>query len=159
MNFLSVFLVFMLFQSVIIRIMSPSFVRMIETVQKEPITKSPTFFEKSIGLGIIGYIGFAFILYYFILLKKESIFVAFLLGATGCIISDFTLYCFFEQSQAYLNLYLLDIGLVGGSFALTTYLFQNYDKWIQKYIWVMIIPYAYFVYAISKMVIHTEIQK
>jgi len=75
-----------------------------------------------------------YLLYHFILERKGSLKEAFLLGCSIYIVSDFTVYAFFEASRPYLFTFIYDVLIAGGGcFVATTYLIKKYYNSIEKY--------------------------
>jgi hypothetical protein len=101
---------------------------MIEKVQKEKMDINRTF--RVLATYLFGYLSIVY-LYYFVILKKENIKTAFMLGVCF-LISDFTVYWFFDDAKDFFT-FLFDSVVVGGCFAITTYLVQNYSMVLEKY--------------------------
>ena len=132
----------MIIQNALLLMVVPRFLEMIEKVQKEKMEMDIYRKFRVLATYLFGYLSIVYLLYYFVILKKESIKTAFMLGVICFLISDFTVYWFFDDAKDYFFTFLFDSVVVGGGcFAVTTYLVQNYSMVLEKYIGVMILVY------------------
>jgi len=145
-HFLVFLLIFMIMQYCLLISEMTSYLNMVSEIQgyKFNFYKNldNNFTLKNTSIFTVGYIVFAFSLYYYILLPKKSLLEGFIFISYIFFIWDVALFSLFDKAVPYTPLLLYDIFVVGGICMLISQsILYNYYDILKKYIPLLFIFY------------------
>ncbi len=145
-EFLVFFLVFMIFQYLLLITELEHYLDMITDIQgyKFNFYKNLecNFTFKSISIFLFGYVVVCFMLYYYIIISKKTLLEGFIFISILYSFWDVCLFNMFDKAVKYYPLLLYDIYIVGGvCMVVSQYIVYNYTNILQKYIPLLFLLY------------------
>jgi len=145
------FLIFMIFQYILLISEWNSYLNMVSDIQgyKFNLYKNleNNFTFKNSIVFTMGYIVFIYFIYYYIILTKKSLLEGFLFSSFTAFMWDACIFCLFDKGVKYYPLLLYDTFIVVGvCMVISQYILYNYYDVLKKYIPLL------FVFYISTMI-------